>query len=208
MLRVLKEKSSQCKKKCIRTGSKIKLFLANDFLACLLILSLDISSCLCLFFFSFFFYWIILRGFQGGKPAAGTNFPDYVIFPLWTRVAISYVPSQEAALPALPWPTAVHPRLSGEDAPGPSGLQAEQAEPQQRWGSGDLWSTPSSLCSHSVFCPAFFLEVEKLFWIPLTSVSGFFLFKKEQVQSWTSRALCLGAVILRGTCLALNDFSS
>lgn len=49
MLRVLKERSGQCKKR-IRTGSQIKLLLAKDFLACFLILSLDVSSCLFFFF--------------------------------------------------------------------------------------------------------------------------------------------------------------
>ena len=95
---------------------------------------------------------------------------------------MSYVPSQETALPALPWPTAVHPRLAGEDAPGPSGVQAEQAEPQQRWEVRRPLICPLFTVQecHSTFCLAFFLEVEKLFWIPLTSASGSVFSKKSK----------------------------
>lgn len=190
MLRVLKERSGQCKKR-IRTGSQIKLLLAKDFLACFLILSLDVSSCLFFFFFSF--DWIILHSFQGGKPAAGTNFPDYLIFPL--------CPKQ------LPFPMFPHEKqpcqlLLGLLLCTPGcllRLPLVQAGCMLTWGSGDLWSTPSSLSFNFPF-----LRSGKT----LLDPTDFYFFKKEQVQSWSSRALCLGAVIFRGPCLILNYFSS
>lgn len=120
-----------------------------------------------------FFGWFFLHSLQGGKSATGTNFPVYMIFPPVPTAAISYVPSWKTALPALPWPTAAHPGLSDEDAPGSSGMQDE---PQQRWGSGALWSDHSSLCRNIIpfFVLLFSQKLENLFWIPLASASGSF----------------------------------
>lgn len=161
------------------------------------------------FFFSFFFFdWIILHNFQGGKPAAGTNFPDYLIFP----------PSPKQ----LPFPMFPHKKQPCQLSPGPPPCQAvwrgrpwaKQAAGWAGWAPTEVGVRRPLICPlfteqkcHSIFCLAFFLEVEKLFWIPLTSASGSFSSRKSKSSSelW---ALCLGAVILRGTCLPLKDYSS
>lgn len=116
--------------------------------------------------------------------------------------SVSYVSSPETALWFLLIPIAVPPGLAGVDAPAQSSVQAE-------WWSRDLRS-PSTHCAGKFF--DFLSCFSFASWkTPLDPPAFYFwllLFTKEKGQTWTSRSLCLGAVIFGGACLAWNDFGS
>lgn len=85
--------------------------------------------------------------------------------------AISYVPSKEAALPSLPWHTALHPGLSEEGSCWPRGLQAEQLSLKRGVGTSELFTLQQC---HPIFYLPFSLEVKQLLQILLTSDSDSF----------------------------------
>lgn len=165
------------------------------------------------FFLSFFhpfifFGWVFLYSFQGGKPAAGTNFPVHLIFPTCPKQLLFPMLLHEKQ-PCQLFPD-VLPCTLGCLMGMPLGQVGHRLSPSRGGGqeTSDLPPLPyAEILSH--FLPCFFSQkLENLFWIPLASASWLFLFfKKEQVQSWASRARCLGAVILKKNLYGFVCFS-
>lgn len=158
MLRVLKERSGQCKKR-IRTGSQIKLLLAKDFLACFLILSLDVSSCL-FFFFSSLIELFFIASREANLLQAQTSLT------IWSSHS---VPNSCHFLCSLTRNSLASSSLAYCCAPQAVCWGCPWSKRAACWRGAQETSDLPPLHCHSIF---HFLEVEKLFWIPLTSISS------------------------------------
>lgn len=109
--------------------------------------------------------------------------------------------SHEPAWPApQPQPTAAHPRLSSEDSSGPTRMQAEQAQPLQRWESEDFWSAPSSLCRNTMQ-----FSVILFSWKWKSFSGSYWLLPLASLQERASSVLNFGPLL--GSCHFERDLS-
>lgn len=156
----------------------------------------------CLWMFLFYSpppFFLDCSSLPGGQTWCRHKLPWWGELPIVSQMAaISYVPSKETALPALPGPLActldcLERVPVGQEGPKLSRLSL-------KFGVGTSELPPLHCAAMSVhFLPSFFLGREKTppdpadFWLWL------FLSKKVQVQSQTSQSISSGTAISRRT---------